>query len=496
MELDIAKMTENYSERIRRIGLFSFLFALQGKQQKDNDGKKIDYFGFGLLALLFFFENMLMRCNKVSIMDLSAFYSEKAGGQYNLTYEQYLKIAETIISTFRPTSGVRPDFTFFDWEHGCKETATYSILKRSAADLNINTQYYTLDEDGLALIFATKEYFSEFQISINQLLLRKQLDKGEFAGALRQIDEMYVEVLALKERMIKIKQDIQRNIVSDETYNRYKTITGDIGARLKRENLEFSELMAYVKDLQGRFSVDVELLNDKDRQSYYLINKIDVELDKVHFEHKKLLDESFLLEKSALQAARESIYFAGVEAFNFNQEVTNMIFSLPIPAEEVRILCSPFLFLQRAKDFNLLRIFAEQRLETTREVITDTFAEPMNDKEYIDYLRIASIRFERFMSLVLSYMEGRKEIELGEIIAKAAARNTEILDDRGFFDMFIVLHQKSPLRIGYTGDEKMAALFSGIQKALYQYKSITVAEKTDILEIKNKRIQNMLLTLE
>lgn len=495
MEINTDKITENYSERMSRIGLFSFLYGLQGKQQRDNDGRKIDFFGLGLLALLFFFENMLMRRNKVSVMDLAAFFSEKTGGQYNLTSEQYVKVAETVISTFRPTSGVRPEFSYFDWERGREETARYRILKRSSADLNINAQYYTLDEDGLALIFATKEYFNEFQISINQLLLRKQLEKGEFAGALRQIEEMHVEVLALKERILKIKQDVQRNIVSDETYNRYKTIAGDIGARLKRENLEFSELMAFVKELQARFGADVELLNEKDRQSYYLITKIDVELDKAHFEHKKLLDESFLLEKSALQAARESIYFAGVDAFNFNQEVSNMIFSLPIPAEDVRTLCEPFLGLRRMRDFNILRVFAEQRVETEREVNTDTFAEPISEKEYIGYLKASSIRFERFMGFVLSYMEGRVTIDLGEIVEKATVHNPEILEGRGFFDMFMVLHQKSPLLIGYDEDDKMAALFSGINKVLCEYESIMVTEKPDILEVNNIRVQNMLVSL-
>lgn len=84
----------------------------------------------------------------------------------------------------------------------------YSYLKAAKHDLDTNTQYYVLDEHGLELVFATKEFFSEFQLSINQLLLRKQLEKGEFAGALRQIDEMHMNVEQLQQRII----------ISDETY--------------------------------------------------------------------------------------------------------------------------------------------------------------------------------------------------------------------------------------------------------------------------------------
>ena len=68
--------------------------------------------------------------------------------------------------------------------------------------MKTNAQYYTLDDDGLELVFATKEFYSEFQLSINQLLLRKQLEKGEFKGALRQINEMRIDVESLEERIL------------------------------------------------------------------------------------------------------------------------------------------------------------------------------------------------------------------------------------------------------------------------------------------------------
>ncbi|UTW69410.1 hypothetical protein KHA80_21670 [Anaerobacillus sp. HL2] len=61
-------------------------------------------------------------------------------------------------------------YPFFNWETKQEETIEYSILKkRSIFDVKSNTQFYTLDEDGLELLFATKEFYSEFQLSINQL---------------------------------------------------------------------------------------------------------------------------------------------------------------------------------------------------------------------------------------------------------------------------------------------------------------------------------------
>lgn len=82
-------------------------------------------------------------------------------------------------------------------------------MRANAFDAKSNTQFYALDEDGLELVFATKEFYSEFQLSIHQLVLRKQLEKGEFQGALRQINEMRVDVETLQERMVKLEHEIK-----------------------------------------------------------------------------------------------------------------------------------------------------------------------------------------------------------------------------------------------------------------------------------------------
>ena len=48
----------------------------------------------------------------------------------------------------------------------------------------------------------------------------KTAEKGEFRGALRQINEMRIDVETLNERMIKLRHQIQRSIVSEETFER------------------------------------------------------------------------------------------------------------------------------------------------------------------------------------------------------------------------------------------------------------------------------------
>ena len=212
MDISIKNVTENYRDRMERLALFDPLYTLERKSRRDNVGKSIDYYGLGLLTLLFFFENMLIRNKKTGVLALAEFLSKLTHGELDLTFEDYVKLSREIINVFRPPSGKRNSRNFYNWETGKEEMIQYSILKASYFDVKTNAQYYELDEQGLELIFATKEYFSEFQLSINQLILRKQLEKGEFVGALRQIDEMRMDVRNLHDKIYRIKHEIQRNI--------------------------------------------------------------------------------------------------------------------------------------------------------------------------------------------------------------------------------------------------------------------------------------------
>ena len=232
--------------------------------------------------------------------DLAKFLQKLTESQYTLDGQACEEIASTIIETFRPTHGKKRSYSFYNWESWQEETLEYSLLKAKTFDSKTNTQFYTLDEDGLELVFATKEFYSEFQLSINQLMLRKQLEKGEFRGALRQINEMRIDVETLNERMIKLRHEIQRSIVSEDTFERYKQLLEDIHARLERENEEFSELRQFVKETKDRlYEKDY---HQKEKKTYAYVLEITNKLEEVHYEHSKLLKQSIELKNHTLKS--------------------------------------------------------------------------------------------------------------------------------------------------------------------------------------------------
>ncbi|WP_025642330.1 hypothetical protein [Schnuerera ultunensis] len=496
MDISIKNITENYRDRMERLALFDPLYALERKSGKDNSGEPIDYYGLGLLTLLFFFENMLIRNKKAGVMELAQFFSNLTQEKLDLTFEEYVKLAREIVQVFRPPSGKRNSRKFYNWETGQEEIIQYSILKASHFDAKANTQYYELDEQGLELIFATKEYFSEFQLSINQLILRKQLEKGEFVGALRQIDEMRMDVRNLQDKIYRIKHEIQRNIISDETYRRYESIVDDIHFRLSRENEEFEELKSFIKETKER--LEHEIHEDKMKKAYGLIIKVDKELGEVHYEHRKLLSQSIDMKTTALNAAQESLYYIGIDSFNFKDQIANKLMSTPLPLEASRRLVEPFLYLERGGFWSPLAVFGKQRIEKRGlEEENLTFASPLEDWEIKEEVKIQQENFKHIMEIILKAMEKENCITLRELIEFIKENGKEdILNYRSFYDFWILLHHSSPIKLEVEENQNHM-LDKVIELLERDYTSLIVVEIPGKIE-PNERytIRNMELTLE
>jgi hypothetical protein len=497
MEINIGNVVENYRERIQRLALFDPLYALSRKGMKDDKGREVDYFSFGLLTLLFFFENMLVRNKKTGVKELAVFLQELSKDEITMDIIGFERVARTIIDTFRPPTGKRNSKSFFNWETKQEETVKYSILKAAKADLETNTQYYTLDEQGLELIFATKEYFNEFQLSINQLVLRKQLEKGEFSGALRQIDEMNLDVKNLQDRIIRIKHEVNRNIVSSETFERYKNIIEDINSRLERENEEFEELKTFVGETREKIAND--LSKDEDRKAYELIIQIDKELGEVHYNHRLLFKDSIVLKTSALQAAQESLYYVGIDSFNFNQEITSRVFSSPIPLNETRILIEPFLYLEKSKVWSPLSVFSQQRIEKMdkQERVQDFLTVTSDEEMKLDF-KLQSNNYRIIAGITLIAMKDENQITLEEIVEYMKANNQgEILNHRSFYDFFIILHQKSPVTLDAQEDQEEGLLGQAYKLLAKKGKKLYVEELANTLKVTERfEIKNMSFRLE
>ncbi|MDF0725475.1 replicative DNA helicase [Cytobacillus sp. S13-E01] len=495
-KLDLQELISGYRERMRRLALFDPLFELDRKREQDQDNNPIDMKGLGILTLLFFFEQKLMRHYKTGIKQLSAFLQELTESKYHLDEEAYQKIARSIVQTFRPTTGKKRNYLFFNWEENREEMIEYSILKANDFDVKTNTQFYTLDEDGLELVFATKEFYSEFQLSINQLMLRKQLDKGEFKGALRQINEMRIDVESLEERMIKLKHEIQRSIVSEETFDRYKQLLEDIYGRLTREDEEFKELRHFVKETRERlYSKDV---HQKEKKTYELVLKINRELEAVHYEHSRLLEQTLSLKNTTLVTAQESLYYTGIQSFNFDQDIVSRIASSPLPLEALKGVLQPFLKVEENERWSPLTILAEQNISDEREEkVEQSLIEVDNEEDDHPYRKWLTAKYKEVMEQYLLASEKDKVGTLSQFIDYLEKNGqASLYEQRYFYDFWLILHQRSPIIKGEV-DENEGKTLLGDALSLLGDRTLTIQEGKGIIKrFERFSIQEMNIMLE
>ena len=433
---------ENFSERMSRILLFSPLYRLRGRKLRRKDGTETTELELGLMTLLFFFEHMLDGRKDAGIRELAGFLQDQTNSQFSDTFQDYEKLARDIVTTFRPTTGRRNAETFFDWAAKQERTAEFSYLKADKVDVSSNAQYYVLDEQGLELVFATKEYFNEYQLSINQLILRKQLEKGQFALALRQVEEMRLDVETLRGRIMRIRREIHRSIVSEETLARYRKIVADLNERLKSEEDQFKELKTFIGETKRRIHDNVD--QDPVQNALDSIMLVEQRLDAVHGKHRKLLELGIELGTSALAAAEEALYFSGIDSFNFDADVTNRFFATPLPLTASRRLIEPFLPVAKPAIWSPVDIFAPQRLERFeredhQEEFPDAEIETESETQAKENLRQ---HYRTIADDLLSHLADETETTLAAFIESEEEHRPKILAEKQFYIFWMILHRR------------------------------------------------------
>lgn len=488
-------LVQGFGERIHRLSIFAPLFELSTKRKTDQEGKRIDWFSLGVLGLLFFFESMLTRNRDTSIDDLGEFlYQQNAEGPILEDREGFVNLAREIVEAFRDPTGQRKSFTVYDWETRKEETYYFTLLDVRDYNLKENRQYYQLTDRGLELVFATKEYFSEYQISINQLVLRKQLEKGEFTSALREIDEMRVAVEELRKKLIQLGHEVQRNIVSPETQERYSRLVDDITYRLEREQAEFADLEEFVRTARQKFEYDQQ--GEKEQRSYRLIIKIANELHQVHHLHRTLLDESITLKRKVLHAAKESLYHVGRASLNFDQDLVSRTVASPLPPKAVHSLVRPMALLDQYTGWSPLTLFAPQRMEKQedRDESTGEFATAISEEERPSFIKLQRENFMKIAEIVDLFLREEQEMRLSEFVEwlQDQPQWAAMLEHRSFYEFWMLLHQRSPHHPG--ADLEEAGLLDGVIERIGRGKTLIIEEVDEMLRPHPRfTIQEMIL---
>lgn len=492
--INIKSLTSGYRDRMRRLALMDPLDELAGKRTKDSDNEDVDMRGLGMLTLLFFFERRLSRAYETSRQHVTDFLLKMTHDTYDISLTQMEKITNDIMEVFRPADGKKRRYVFYNWETKEHDEILYTIIKDNGFDAKTSTQFYTLDDDGLELLFATKEFYSEFQISINQLLLKQQISKGRFHDALRQVREIEVSVVGLIEDSEKIRQEMMRSIISDQTFERYKNQIEASFDRFEREDEEFGTLKQFIQETRDTLYSDN--LQEKEAESYELIHQIASELDEVHYEHTRLIELTTQLRNTALATAQESLYYTGVQSFNFEKDIVATIFGKPYDPDVMKGITHPFLKVEQNPTWSLLTVLAEQNIVEEREQAESThFLEAMDDTAQQEYRKWLGKKYGALMEQFLEAYETGEIDNLRDWMERLQTSNPDLLAKRYFYGFWLFAHQMSPLEqdelTGHDSETILTEVFEHLGD-----KQLIVKELPDIIQYDDKySIQNMQITI-
>ena len=494
--INIKSLTSGYRDRMRRLALMDPLDELAGKRTKDRHGLDVDMRGLGMLTLLFFFERRLSRrAYQTSRKDVTEFLLRVTADTYDISFSQMEKITNDLMEVFRPVDGKKRRYQFFNWEMKEEDEISYTIIKDNGFDTKTTTQFYTLDEDGLELLFATKEFYSEFQISINQLLLKQQINKGQFHDALRQVREMELNVMTLVERFEKMRQEIVRSIISDQTFERYKQLIEEAYERFEREDEEFNTLKQFIQET--RDTLYSENLKQKETESYELIHRIGNELDDVHYEHTRLIELTAQLRNTAIATAQESLYYTGVQSFNFEKDIVATILGRPLSPDIMRGITHPFLKVEQNPTWSLLTVLADQNImEERSEQESYHFIEAAEDTAQQEYRKWLGEKYGALMEKFLEAYETGEINSLRDWMDELQTNEPNLLSKRYFYSFWLFMHQTSPIHqddvAGHDSETILKYVFEQIG-----HKQLIVTELDDVIRYHDHySIQNMKITIE
>jgi hypothetical protein len=297
--------------------------------------------------------------------------------------------------------------------------------------------------------------------------------------------------------MVRLAHEIKRSIVSEETLKKYGTLLEDIYIRLQRENEEFEELREFVKETKDRIYADT--LQTRQHNAYEFILRIAVELEKVHGEHTGLLQRSMDLKTGALQAAKESLYYTGMDSFNFDKDIASLVFGSPLPMEALRGVLSPFMGLEQKAGWSLMTVFAEQNIvgdgeEDNRD---EGFLELANEERTDEFVQRRGTLFTELMKDLLLNLSEQPIVRLSEQIEWYQQQDEKayLLDTRAFYDFWLILHQRSPIHSKQLQQDEEAKP-SGMEEAMWMLgnRTLLVEEEHGMIQVSKRfAIQEMKL---
>lgn len=452
---------QGFAGRMQSLLIFRPLFELaQAKRYPEYDRVAL---GFGVL--LFILNNMLMGRNECEHRDVAKFLRQIIQDNYNqfLTEDESLEMAYFFLDALR-NNGRPFNYNYYDLESGAENTVKFSLIEMASYKIHGQVSF-RLSNFGLDLLFKTKELYKELHLSISQLYLRQQIEKGVFREAWRTVDDMYVQVKEIHEEINGLKLRIIRN-VSQVTIAEYAEIFNRVNEQFRREKEVFRSLRALLEDTFHQYQDKMRSANE-DGQSAALaqtmddLTKVSNKLDVVINEHNSLLHRQLSLSSLMEEAMLESFVNTFRTKINMEREVLDEVIGAQSSLDQVRRIIHPLLRPGAHQFFNIMKAldsqFVGEAVENALEAALEWDERELERQADLEreLKRQRDARYRRYIKYCFSPLYEYDEYTLETVLGQLQpAEYAQTVDDREFLSFLIQLHQLG--NIPLIVDEELA----------------------------------------
>jgi len=409
---------------------------------------EVDMISVGFSVLLFILENMLIGREECSIEDIAGFLQTILLRSYgiNITQEESKEMAFYIRDSIAGSGGEVLEFRYKNLETNRDEAIPIKLIDTSYYEIKKSARYKLTDQ-GMELLFKTREIYSEFRINITQMYLKQQIEKGVFSGALQTVNELNLQVRQLRERLENLLLNIRQNVLGID-FEELKLLFLRIKEQFESERREFHNIKRILKEQRDTIEkLNYNDLGDKELKSLEQIKILTERLNITTFEHDRLFNEKLDIVGEYMKTLELRLRQGVSEYIDFEKSIFDVIISKNAKFTHLKSVLSPlFVNLEQNKEFNPFKAIEPQRIKSETE----------EEREKIDIEQLIEIkekedreRRENRDLKIMAYLEAilQEAYEVGDsYLGSAIKRLDEELYkstsyDFDFYSLVVILHQ-------------------------------------------------------
>lgn len=436
---------KGYKQRMNNLAPFvSFVKRLGGIQRYP----EYDVMSLGFGTLLFILENMLIGKEECRIDDIAFFLQRTVDRVYKtpITIDEAKEMAFHIRDAVMG-SGETYAYEYMNLENGVRESIDVKLTDVAYYEMK-KTSLYKLTEQGMEMLFKTREIYSEFRINITQLYLKQQIEKGVFSGALQTLNELNLQVRQLREHLTELVVNIRQNVLELE-FEIVQNVFDRIRNQLEKEHKEFSNIKYILNEQRKNFErISLEQFTKNDRNSLNQIQILTERLEIVAGEHDRLFNEKLDIISEYINVLENRMRLGIAENVDFEKDVLDIIMRSSTSLDSVGHVLEP-LFSNFRKNivFNIMKALNPQGIRSEEEEKKESVDLEGIVEQKEKELKIAAIernnRVMSYIEIIFTSILKEKRVNLRSILKLFPPQLYNIAcSDFDFYSILVMMHQR------------------------------------------------------